>query len=128
MGMESFKKIKPQEEAPSILMNHWRRLGFPGNPPKAESVAESRLIERCQSYTDLVLSGKNRVSGSEDERRRLHNEIAVMIFGKTRNEMPYDLAEKISDFASLATTGETLQQAFASLEKARLERDQEDNY
>ncbi len=128
MGMESFKKVSSPEEAPSPLMGYWRRLGFPGNPPKAGSVAEKRLLERCQSYTELVLSGKNRVSGSEDERRRLHNEIAVMIFGKTRNEMPYDLAEKISDFASLATTGETLQQAFASLERSRLERAQDEDY
>ncbi|MBI2482516.1 MAG: hypothetical protein HYV76_03075 [Candidatus Vogelbacteria bacterium] len=117
--------FKSSEVEPSFLANYWRRLGLPGQPPRLGSVAESRLLDRCQAYTDLVLSGKNRI-GREDERRRLHNELAVMIFGQTRTEMPYDLAEKISELACLATTGETLEQAFTRLAQARLDREQED--
>jgi len=120
--MESLKFQAAPEEEVSPLLGSWRRFGFPGQPPKVNSVAEKRLLEKCQSYTNLVLAGKIRSVGSEDERRKLHNEIAVMIFGKTRGEMAYDLAEKIANFASMVTTGETLDQALQSFEDARQRR------
>lgn len=125
--MESLKFKSAPEQEPSPLLGYWRRFGFPNQPPKAGSVAEQRLLDKCQAYTDLVLAGKVRSGGSEDQRRLLHNEIAVMIFGKTRSEMDYDLAEKISDFASLVTTGETLDQALMNLDQARQERLVEEN-
>lgn len=121
--MESFKPKPAADEEPSALLNYWRRFGFPGKPPKPGSVAEKRLLEKCQAYTDLVLSGGS--SSVDVGRRQLHNEIAVMIFGRPRTDMSYDLAEKISEFASLATTGQTLEQAMADLEKFRDERNLE---
>lgn len=121
MGMEAFKPRPNVEEEPSELLGPWKRFGFPGQPPRAGSLAEKRLLDNCQAYTDLVLS-ENSGAGSDKERRRLHNEIAVMIFGKTRDEVDYDLAEKISDFASIISTGDTLKQALQNLEDARQSR------
>ncbi|MFA5184588.1 MAG: hypothetical protein WC456_03640 [Patescibacteria group bacterium] len=104
---------KGQENKSSIL---WKKYGFRGQPPKAGSVVEKRLIDTCQEYLDAIkiraktgIQLDSRITGqninldpmkrSDDHQRQLHNQISLMIIGANRSGLPPQMAEKISDFA-----------------------------
>ena len=69
----------------------------------------------CQEYVDVVLSSKT--TGSDTLRRRLHNEISIMVIGKSRDGLDQQKADEIADFASFLTMGMSLKEAFADLNK-----------
>lgn len=96
----------------------WKRHRFPGDPPPPGSPAEERLISVAKEYIDTVLAEKkihtdsaNTWSNSEGKRRKLHNQLGIMIFGQARSGMDHHLAVALSDFATeLEYPGMTLEQ------------------
>ncbi|MGB8816044.1 MAG: hypothetical protein WCC74_02315 [Minisyncoccia bacterium] len=91
------------------LLNLWKKNGFLGNPPFRDTTAEQRLKEMCLSYYRLMIDGHLiRVRGSDDKKRELHNQIALIVIGKQRSDIDTGTAEKIANFAYELTTGEPL--------------------
>jgi hypothetical protein len=117
-NLESFENINPIETEPDpVLRSLWKKYNFPNKPPFKGSVAERRLKEACEGYSNLVKNAdvinprlqqdsenyfaKTKISnlGYETRRRELHNNIAVMVVGEQRSGMREDLATKIANFA-----------------------------
>lgn len=113
-----FEKDAKEREA-SSLEQYWKRFGFRGNAPKPGSPLEDRLRHKCQEYIDMVLDPMLSGALGQDRRRELHNEIAIMATGKSREQMDYQVGEKVSEFASLVVTGMTLGKALADFERNR---------
>jgi len=95
-----------------FLEEIWSEYGFPGHPPFKDSVAENRLKEACDKYANFIdhydkglpgdekhSKGVKGISSSETDRRNLHNQIAVMVFGRLRSGMEEELARHIAEFA-----------------------------
>lgn len=100
------------EEGNSELANLWRRFHLDGKPPKAGTVAEQRLMDKCQFYSNLLLDpNKTSATGSDSYRRQLHNEIAIMVTGKERSGMAFDDANNIAEFAVKLSTGMSIEEA-----------------
>lgn len=120
----------------SDLQVLWRQFRFPGQPPKAGSVAEQRLRDACENYVNIITAkqramtvpmeedGENyrrpdddrpsyyeqRTASSDESRRNLHNQIAVMVYGQVRSEMDSATAEKLADFACQFAAGTSIDQ------------------
>jgi hypothetical protein len=106
LGNSSEKRRDP------ILEDLWLEYNFLGRAPFAGSVAENRLKEACEEYSNCIdhdkkklagdeaaIYGVKKVAASESYRRELHNKIAIMTVGKLRSGMDGDMAKKIADFA-----------------------------
>ncbi|MFA6270079.1 MAG: hypothetical protein WC657_02625 [Candidatus Paceibacterota bacterium] len=104
--------IKFEKNRDPFLEELWSEYGFRGKPPFADSVAEKRLKESCNSYANFVdrnknqlpgeeklIYGVNKIGSSEVGRRALHNQIALMVMGEQRSGMDIGLAKKIGEFA-----------------------------
>lgn len=86
------------------LQDLWEEYDFPGKPPKKDSEAEKRLLNTCRLYSRFLIDEKKGYSvaqfgSSEAERRKLHNQVAIMVVGKKRSGMDLDEATHIGDFA-----------------------------
>lgn len=103
------------------LTKFWKEYKIPGEVLRKGTVAHKRLHDSCASYAYLVRHegerGRNglmtedpedyfasrtgRIVGrsSDKYRRGLHNEIAIMLYGKPRSGMESNLAEHIMEFA-----------------------------
>lgn len=97
---------KKEEESlyDSRLGDLWEEYGFPGKPPKKDSEAEKRLLNTCKLYSQFLIDEKGgysvaQLGSSEAERRKLHNQVAIMVVGKKRSGMDLDEATHIGDFA-----------------------------
>jgi len=101
--MERFRQST--ESQVDYLGNLWRQYGFMGRAPKSGSVAEQRLRDLCRQYTKIVL---NKQGYSDNERRNLHNQIAIMTVGQSRSNLNNRMAERVADFASEFAAGFTL--------------------
>jgi|SRR5581483_3154092 len=112
--MKSFETVtqsESQEEFDPYLKDLWEEYHFTGNPPKAGSLAEKRLQEKCFEYAEYVTglmskyqTGSAQLRGSDaynysEKKRQIHNEIAIMVVGQQRSGMDTDLAENIANFA-----------------------------
>jgi hypothetical protein len=108
----------PEQQEDSKLMRLWRKYNFAGNPPKAGSPVEERLIQTCENYIDYLIKRATTTIGSSQEssftnsserhQRDLHNQIALMVIGANRSDLPIDIAEKIQNFACELAYGATL--------------------
>ena len=97
---------KKEQEPVSEFAGYWRRFDFPFNPPKPGTPAEIRLKSVCNSYAQSVVNPKLiNVPGSDEQRRALHNQLAVLVLGKEREELPFDRAYELTDFACLVALG-----------------------
>jgi hypothetical protein len=95
------------QESGHDLDRLWRRYRLKGEKPRPGSIAEQRLIAACQDYVDIVLNaGKH--STSDERRRQLHNQIAVMVVGEARTSLSPENASAIADFAAELTYGRPL--------------------
>ena len=100
------EKFDPQ------FLGLWTKLGLPGKPPAQGSVAEGRLRETCERYTQYVINPEMmKHAGSDQRRRNLHNEIAIMLVGRPRSGMDGVEADKIANFAVQLSTGYSLKEA-----------------
>lgn len=86
------------------LEDLWEEYKFPGNPPKKDSDAEKRLLETCKLYSQFLIDENKGYSltqrgSSEAERRKLHNQVAIMVVGKKRSGMELSEATHIGSFA-----------------------------
>jgi hypothetical protein len=108
----------PPEERESVepvydprLENLWEKYELVGNPPQKDSVAETRLKERCEEYASYSIGANSKFSGSKAaynydvNKRRIHNEIAIMVMGAQRSGMKSSLAQHIANFAIEYATG-----------------------
>ncbi len=93
------------EEFDPRLEELWNRYGFRHRQPKNGSAAEKRLFGACMKYASYIDGGAfgtekvDKQKIYEPERRRLHNEITIMVLGVQRTGMSKTDAEHISDFA-----------------------------
>ena len=99
------------------INNLWLLYMFPGRPPKAGGEAERRLLDACREHTYAVLRQDAGVSDSV--RRKTHDKIAMMIYGKKREQLGNYEAELLSDFACKMTIRKTVAEALKDLEKYR---------
>ena len=119
------RHIPPEMEKSSVLIDLWKNYSFPGMAPARGTIAEERLYETCTEYARVVRlrqAGQARsyedidpenyhspevvktrmaeqTEGSDREQRRLHNQIAIMVFGESRDTMKDSLAMKLKNFA-----------------------------
>lgn len=120
--MEGFKGNSIEKTYDPFLKELWAAYGFPHNPPFSGSVAEKRLKNACDKYSDFIDRDKNKFAGdeihmygikkisdSETARRELHNQIAIMTVGKLRTGMEMDSAKNIADFAYEYSKGDFIQ-------------------
>jgi hypothetical protein len=71
--------------------------------PKAGTEAYSRLYKVAKAYSDEVqreMMGRE-FPDSQSERRRLHSELCVMLFGKTWEDAGQENVKKARNFAHL---------------------------
>ena len=110
MGSEGINPIASAQEKSRdpFLEELWSGYGFPGRPPFEGGTAETRLKEACNKYAifideDGTKSPKDRSLHerkiSDSERRKLHNEIALMVVSEQRSGMLNSMAEHIGEFA-----------------------------
>jgi len=75
------------------------------------------LVQKAKDYTECVIGANTKKDSASDvvrnssnsRRRELHNELAIMIYGRIRSGMDNRSAVKISDFAAeIAYPGMTL--------------------
>lgn len=79
----------------------WKRFHLNGQPPKAGTPVMDRLTDNCRSYLDFITNSKvSNMTSSDSIRRDIHNQIAIMVDGKKREDMSFDRAEEIAEFAS----------------------------
>ena|SRR3989344_4606311 len=105
--MESFSRPNKQEkETDQFLQVLWGDYEFSGRPPYVGSLAETRLKSICGKYAVLMddehHSPEQTVSTikiSDNERRKLHNELALILVGRQRSGMTPGEAEHIAQFA-----------------------------
>jgi hypothetical protein len=123
------KNIESNPEKTEAIKNYWRKYGFAGTPPKADSVAEKRLINACEEYASYLLTlasinfgdSTALARGSDEKRRELHNNISIMITGSQRSGMEKSLADKIADFAARLTYGTSINEVIEEQQKFREE-------
>lgn len=82
----------------------WSQYGFPGEAPRAGTPVEQRLQGKCRAYADKVVKDaidpkRSLTEGSDRLRKDLHNELAIMIFGKQRDSLDPQSIENVTDFA-----------------------------
>lgn len=114
--MKSFESVSSEEAKPEydeILEHLWQQYGFSGNPPRLNTEAEKRLKEKCEQYSRFIIDANHQHKSSkeiysESNRRKLHNEIAVMTVGKQRSGMGLEEAKQIANFALTYTHGLTV--------------------
>lgn len=116
---ESVFERDARERDSSDLSQYWKRLNFRGEAPKPASPLEDRLRNKCREYISMVLDPQLRGAIGENRRRDLHNEIAIMVLGKSRDDLPYEVGEKVSEFASLVATGMTMGKALDDFDQHR---------
>jgi ribosomal protein S8E len=107
------KTDSEQQERPKeydrALLNLWSKYKFLGKPPFKDSPAEQRLKETCEKYYKLMVNDHiARIKGSQDKKRELHNQIALMTIGKQRSEVNTEIAEMLANFASELITGQSI--------------------
>ncbi|MDO8620538.1 MAG: hypothetical protein Q7R64_04305 [bacterium] len=103
---------RENEKFDEYLLKLWHRFNFKSTPPLKGSVAERRLHDACNRYTQYITNDDlKRLPQSDQNRRNLHNEIAIMLVGKQRSGMGFTDAEKIAEFACELSLGCTLQEA-----------------
>jgi hypothetical protein len=73
--------------------------------PKVGTPAYRRLEEAAKSYIGKIDVINKRVTGMnlaqyEDERRKVHDQLCLMIYGKAFNQLTYVEHDKISNFAA----------------------------
>ncbi len=108
INMDSEQQEKPKEYDHALL-NLWKKYKFSGKPPFKDSPAEQRLRETCEKYYKLMVNDQlTRVKGSQDKKRELHNQIALMTIGKQRSEVNTEIAEMLANFASELITGQSI--------------------
>lgn len=112
--MEKLNNIEKNNE--SEVNRLWQRFGFEMKPPKPGSPAEERLRQKCEEYVNSVLFSQ-KVDGSDQRRRSLHDEICTIITGKGRNDLDSGVVEKITNFASVLVTGMKIGEAFEEYNK-----------
>jgi|WetSurMetagenome_2_1015567.scaffolds.fasta_scaffold459064_2 hypothetical protein len=121
---ESSEQNEVDPRKSESIKNYWKQYGFPGNPPKAGSIAEKRLIDACAEYAEYFVSmsmssfgdSKAIAHGSDAKRRELHNNIAIMITGNQRSGMDNVLAKKLADFAAHLTYGDSFENVIKEYE------------
>jgi len=109
---------KTEKESPIGAL--WRKYNFKGNPPRPGTPVEGRLNKACYEYISYIQSRaqaniseetpNNITRGSDTHQRDLHDQIAQMVFGLNRSQLPNNTAEKISDFACELIQGMTLKE------------------
>ena len=115
MGIETKRGFSPVEveDSGGQLDMLWSRYGFPGNAPKAGTPVEKRLQDKCREYAEKVFKyvidpKRSIIQGSEKLRRSLHDEVAILIFGRRRDDLDIQTAENIAEFACELALGGTL--------------------
>lgn len=107
-GLSNFSK-KIEKSYDPYLEELWGEYDFPGRPPYEGSDAEKRLRQVCSQYCTFLTeqTGQNQKALKlyDSERRKLHNQIAVMVVGKQRSGMDREQAEHIANFAFELTKG-----------------------
>ena len=127
---------KIEQAEASQLPKLWRQFRFTGQPPRPGTIAEQRLHDVCENYVNLITVGQGavtmpaeedsenyrrpddirpsyteqKVKISDEHRRNLHNQIAIMVYGQARSEMNSALAKTIADFACQYITGSSIDQ------------------
>ena len=99
--------LPEKKEVDGFLGELWDGYDFPGKPPFKDSVAEKRLQDTCRQYTRFLDETTHVTNPKlyDTERRKLHNQIALMLVGKQRSGMDPELAEHIAGFAFEYTKG-----------------------
>lgn len=105
--MESLSRPEKQEkETDPFLQVLWGDYEFSGKPPYVDSLAETRLKNICAKYAVLMDDGHHSPDQtvavrkiSDNERRKLHNELALILVGRQRSGMSPGEAEHIAQFA-----------------------------
>ena len=64
------------------------------------------MLKICQEYVESTL--KMEAGKYESSRRDLHNKIAMMVYGKRREDLDNETAEKLSNFAAEIILGKTM--------------------
>ncbi len=111
--MRSIETGPPPEAQEQTLpvSRYWEKYNFPGEAPPPGSPAEKRVVEICEAYVGTLIgksSRKNTASStlqkaSNSERRRLHNQLGIMVFGQERTNLSPALARDLADFAASVT-------------------------
>lgn len=107
-NFEPVPQLSEDSDYDDYLKTFWLEYGFSGNPPKSNTEAERRLKSKCEAYARFVIDSKKAGSYSDQTRRQLHNEIAVMVVGKQRSGMETREAKSIANFALAYTQGFTI--------------------
>jgi hypothetical protein len=112
------EQSRPPEKEQTSIQRLWSEYGFSGIAPLEGSPVEQRLEIMCKRYVELnVQLRKKQLSksevdrrealvhytGSESERRALHNKIAIATVGENRSSMSNAEAARIADFAAKLT-------------------------
>jgi len=113
---KSFFKEKNEGGLGRIALT-WKKYGFPGRPPVAGGEAEEKLLRACEKYVESVL--KMEAGKYENSRRDLHNRIAMIVYGKRRESLDNEAAEKLSNFASEIILGKTIKGALLEVLEKR---------
>ncbi|OGY99317.1 MAG: hypothetical protein A2945_05120 [Candidatus Liptonbacteria bacterium RIFCSPLOWO2_01_FULL_52_25] len=126
MGRESFNPPKFEREDNSIK-NALRDAGlFEVESPKNGTAVYERLLDAAVNYISEIVrderSGKKSVSAmssSQSTRRKYHDEMCKMLFGKSRKELSEGEVARVSDFAAHVTGHEeyvgTFERAFKAV-------------
>lgn len=93
-------------ESGSRLARLWRQFHLRGEAPRDNTQAAERLLAVCKEYVKYYADPYLlKMSSAEEERRRLHNEIALMTLGVARDDLDIEARERIGDFASYLAIG-----------------------
>jgi hypothetical protein len=117
LGTTFEAELSEEKEKQSDIVRYWKKFNFPGTPPNPGTPAEKRLFNVAQNYFDIALmcERNGNPKGSSAERRELHNQLALMIFGIQRTDMDIKTAEKIADFTAYITNGSDLNNAIKEI-------------
>lgn len=126
-GMETAPELGSEREAEDYDVEDaliLARLSSEIKAPKKGSLAYNRIVQAARDYMREVKRAeqpssyrnedgenyfrpKKRTSSSSDsERRKYHDQLAMMLFGTLRGSMPKSTADQISDFAAYLTGDE----------------------
>lgn len=84
----------------------WHEYGFPGDPPRAGTPVEARLVKNCEQYEKYLSNPRlHGAIGSESIRHQLHDQLATMIFGRSLKILGDEIRDNISNFACRLVTG-----------------------
>ncbi len=118
-NVERFIQQTPELEPVSDIVKYWKRFNFPFEAPKSGTPAEKRLQDLCTEYTNFIVKPNLRgATGSDGRRRAVHNELCLMIFGKTRDDLDLATAEQIADFATYVVVGMSAEKTLAMFDNA----------